>query len=132
MSAPRVYPPRVLDASALITLFDGNLDVLNMLTDAESGDVFLLMPALAIAEAELVLRAGARLWEPFLLFRGVRSLELTEHTAIESANLAAENPSPVSPLMIAQAVYEAQNVNGVVVTQTPAAYQGYDVALLPV
>ena len=124
---PRVYPPRVLDASALLTLFDGNPAVMRLLDDAELGEVFLLMPAVAIAEAESVIRAGVRLWEPFLLFPGVRALELTEHTAIESGRLMNR-----APLMVAEVVYEAQAMNAVVVTRIPEAYAGHDVALMVV
>lgn len=42
-------PPRILDASALVTLFDGNPI---MLDEAEAGNVVLLMPTLAMAQAE--------------------------------------------------------------------------------
>jgi hypothetical protein len=123
----RVYPPRVLDASALLTLFDGNPAVMRLLDDAEFGEVFLLMPAVAIAETESVIRAGARLWEPFLLFPGVRGLELTEHTAIESGRLMHR-----APLMVAQVVYEAQAMNAVVVTRIPQAYAEHNIAVMTV
>ena len=56
---PRVYPPRVLDASALVALFHGNSAMLSMLDDAEVGSVFLLLPTVAIAEAESVVGAGS-------------------------------------------------------------------------
>jgi hypothetical protein len=101
--------------------------MLSMLDDAEAGSVFLLLPTVAIAEAEAVIRAGVRLWEPFLLYRGIRALDLTEHTAIEAGQLMAQ-----AALMIAQVVYEAQALNAVVVTQASATYAGHEVVVMTV
>ena len=67
------FRPRVLDASALVSLFDGNPTMLRMLDDAEVGNTFLVMPTIAIAGAESLVLAGAGLWEPFLLFHGPRT-----------------------------------------------------------
>jgi hypothetical protein len=123
----RIYPPRILDAAALVSLIDGTLDVLSMLDDAYARRVFLLMPAVALAEAEAAVRVGSRMWEPFLRFPGTRTLELTEHTAIESGRLM-----DLLPLMIAQVIYEARAMGAVVVTQTPEAYDGLNVAVMAV
>jgi hypothetical protein len=117
----------VLDASALVALFHGNPAMLSMLDDAEVGSVFLLLPTVAIAEAESVVGAGSQLWEPFLLYRGVRSLDLTEHTAIEAGQLMTG-----TPLMVAQVVYEAQALNAVVVTRNGDVYGSQDVAVMVV
>jgi hypothetical protein len=56
------YAPRVLDASALVVLFSGHPLLMRMLDDAENGNVVLLVPTLAIAEAETELGAGTRMW----------------------------------------------------------------------
>jgi hypothetical protein len=109
--------------------------MLRMLSDAEAGKVFLLMPTLAIAKAEASLRAGQPLWEPFLSLRGVHSMDLTEHTAIEIGGMLTPRPdgaaAPTRP-MVGQVVYEAQAVDAVVVTRTPQAYAGHDVTLMAV
>lgn len=58
-----------------------------------------------------------------MLFTGIRALELTEHTAIEAGLL----PGPTA---VFQVVYEARTMNAmVVVTATPNAYDGHEVAL---
>jgi hypothetical protein len=128
------HSPRILDASALIALFNGHPDLLRLLRDAGDGGAFLLLPTVAVAEAESALHAGASLWTPFLMFHGVSSLDLTVHTAIEAAAVAAlETPGAIAgPLMAGQVVYEARALNAVVVTQVPQFYDGFDVALMVV
>ncbi len=118
-----VHRPRVLDASAQVRLFGGQRELMRMLLDAERGDVFLLLPTAAIAQAQRVLRAGAQLWAPFLLFTGVRPLELTEHTAIEAGLLNGD-------IATTQVVYEAQATNALVVTAMPEQYESHGVDLM--
>jgi hypothetical protein len=129
------HPPRILDASALVTLFDGNPIMLDMLDEAEAGNVVLLMPPLAMAQAETKLRAGLRLWEPLLLFRGVHSMDLTEHVAIEIGGMLTPRPGgaavPTRPA-VGHVVFEAEAVNAVVVTRAPQVYAGHDVDLIAV
>jgi hypothetical protein len=127
-----VHRPRVLDTSALVTMFHGHRILMRMLDDAEAGNLFLLLPTVAIAEAESIVRIGSRLWEPFLLFSGVRAMELTEHTAIEAGRMLStdSNAEPLTDsLMVSQVAYEAQAMNAVVVTLVPQAYARFDVAL---
>jgi hypothetical protein len=134
----RRYSPRVLDASALLPLF---LRASPVDADARRrGDRQLgAHPpnSLAIAEAEAALSAGLRMWEHVLRFRGLRSTELTEHTAIEAGRIAgttlrsstAAASMTMGPWMVAQAVWEAQSMNASIVAQAPAVYAGHDVAL---
>ncbi|AEV86857.1 hypothetical protein ACWT_5839 [Actinoplanes sp. SE50] len=128
------HSPRVLDASALIAMFGGHPDLMEMLDDAERGNVFLLLPTVAVAEAEAALNVGLALWTPFLMSRGVTTLDLTMHTAVEAARLAdPQLPGAVAgPLMAGQVAFEAQALNAVVVTQMPSMYAGYEVAIMPV
>ena len=106
----------------MVWLFGGHPLLMRLLDDAETGDGFLLLPTAAIARAQQTLHADARLWEPFLLFTGVRALELTEHTAIEAGKL-------LGPITVTQVVYEARTMNAVVVTASPRDYVGHDVAV---
>jgi len=133
------YAPRVLDSSALVVLFSGHPLLMRLLDDAEDGNVVLLVPTLAIAEAETGLGAGMRMWEHILAFRGLRALELTEHTAIEAGRVArtrltAQDASPplLGHLMVGQIVYESLAMNAPVVTQFPAAYRRHGVAVMTV
>jgi hypothetical protein len=131
------YSPRVLDTSALLLLFSGHPRLMRMLNDAEAANSVLILATLAIAEAEAALDVGLRIWEHFLRFRGVRSMELTEHTAIEAGRIAAPTlrsgtaaaSMTMGPWMVAQAVWEAQSMNAPIVTQAPAVYAGHEVAL---
>ncbi len=120
-----VFRPRILDASAMVRLFDGHPMLMRMLIDAEQGNVFLLLPAAGIAQAQRVVQARADLWSQFLMFTGVRALELTEHTAIEAGLLDGD-------ISVTQVVFEARTMNALVVTAVPEAYVRYDVELLEV
>jgi hypothetical protein len=79
----RHRPPRILDVSAIIALFNGHPELDRLLDLAEKGRVNLLLPTTAMADAEAVVQHGTRGWEPILLTGGIRSLPLAEHTAIE-------------------------------------------------
>lgn len=133
------YSPRVLDASALVLLFSGHPLLMRMLDDAEDGNVVLLVPTLAIAEAETALGAGMRMWEHILAFRGLRALDLTEHTAIEAGRVARTGPAAqdASPpllghLTVGQIVYESLAMNAPVVTQFPDAYRRHGAAVMTI
>jgi predicted nucleic acid-binding protein len=129
------YSPRVLDTSALILMFSGHSTLMRMLDDAEAGRIRMLVPTVAIAEAEHMLLAGMRMWEHFLAFRGLRAMDLSEHTAIEAGRIAGQLPDDftagVSALMIGQVVYEAQVMGAAVVTNEPTMYRDIEVAVLP-
>ncbi len=117
-----VHLSRVLDASALIALFQGHPKLGEWLGWAEHGRVSLLLPAACIAEAERVVQAGPRGWEAILLTPGLHSLPLVEHEAIEVGRWPGT-------LGARHAVYEAWSLRSVVLTSDARAYDGMLVAL---
>ena len=128
---------RVFDASTLIELFNGHRTVMRYMEEAEAGGMSLVVPALAIAEAQVVIAAPSRMWDHVLAFPGVRVMDLTEHTAIEVGTTASPalrsnavaSTALLGPLMVAQVVYEARTLNAVVLSGLPSAYAGFDVAV---
>ncbi|MEJ3744526.1 hypothetical protein WEI85_14675 [Actinomycetes bacterium KLBMP 9797] len=118
-------PPRVLDSSALIDLFGGHPALLTMLTQAENGELQLMLPTAALADAEDRLQAGSGGWEPLLLTSGFTALPLTEHAAIEVGQLPGK-------LATRHAVHEAVALRATIVTRKPGAYKGQRVSLMVV
>ncbi len=128
-------PRSVFDASTLVELFNGHRTVMRYMEEAEAGGMSLVVPALAIAEAQAVLGAQPRMWDHVLAFPGLRVMDLTEHIAIEVGTTTAPalrangGSTLLGPLMVAQVVYEATTLNAVVVSGLPSAYTGFDVAV---
>jgi hypothetical protein len=127
--------PLVLDTSALVLLAHGHPRLMRLLDDAEDGHVQLIIPAMALYEAEAALGMGSA-WEPFLRFRGVQFLPLAEHIAVEAARIIAPalrtgvgGSTTMTPWMVGQAVWESQAMLAPIVTHHPPAYDGHDVAL---
>lgn len=115
----------ILDTSAILALFEAYPPVLKRVADAEAGRLNLVMPAASIADAEAHVRAGTDGWEGVLLTRGLASLPLTEHAAIEVGQWPGD-------LATRHAVHEAQALGGLIVTRKPGVYEGHQVALVVV
>jgi hypothetical protein len=134
-----LFRPRVLDASALVELFSGHPGLMSLLDDATAGHVFVLIPTLAIAEAQAVLGVAPSLWDHILRMPGVLAMNLTQHAAVEVGRLAAPrlrhhpvHTALIGPLMAAQVLHEAQAMNAVIVTRVPETYGGHEVVIDPV
>ncbi|MEU8663860.1 PIN domain-containing protein [Actinoplanes philippinensis] len=128
--------PHILDASALVELFSGHPRLMRLLDDADAGDRFVIVPTLAIAEAQAVLNARQSHWDRILGVRSLLTIDLSPHVAVEIGRLAAPRlarhpvrPPLAGPLMTAQVLHEAQMLNGVIVTRLPEPYDGHDVAV---
>jgi hypothetical protein len=104
----------ILDASALKALFDGNEELFAMLRAADEGDLTLVLPTVAVAEAETTLFAGMLGWRPFLLTNNVEVVVLDMGAALDVG-------ATTGPLDARHAAREAQA--GTVVTCDEAAYR---------
>ena len=103
----------------------------------DAGGISLIVPTLAIAEAQAVMGARTSEWDFIHAFRGIRAQALSEHDAIAIGTAARpvlqRNPAAGAavwgPLMIAQVVHEATELGGVIVSATPAVYADIDVVV---
>ncbi|KUL28830.1 hypothetical protein [Actinoplanes awajinensis] len=128
--------PRILDASALVELFQGHPQMMRMLSDGEAGDFNLAVPTNAVLEAQAVLKATVSMWEHMLFRRSVIEVPLGIHAAIEAGNLARprleHHPMHrvlIGPPMVGHVLREALVMEGAIVTTVPEAYGGHDVPL---
>ncbi|MFF5293057.1 hypothetical protein [Paractinoplanes globisporus] len=116
----------------------GHPVLMRLLADAEDGQVNLLLPAVAVAEAQAVLAMPGSMWDHIFAFRGVVVLELTGRNAVEAGTLARPRlqhhpvqPPLTGPLMAGHVLREAIDTNAVIVTRIPELYGGHDVAVSP-
>lgn len=119
--------PLIFDHTAIIALFRGYPAVYHYWTRADAGEVRIVLPAAAVAEANRMLRAPWNAWEAVLFPNpdapgAVSVSPLDEHTAVE-AGLHGDAAT-------GHVTYEARAVRGVVVTQTRGAYQDAELSVL--
>jgi predicted nucleic acid-binding protein len=117
--------PRVLDASAIIALYQAHPPVFHLLTQAHDGELTIAVPAVALAEANITIRASNNDWEAVLLTGGFTVLPLAQHVAIEISELTGD-------LATRHVVHEARSIQGLVVTCEPELYAGNNVPVIPV
>ncbi|BCY10118.1 hypothetical protein [Actinoplanes sp. L3-i22] len=128
---------RVLDASALVELTQGHPEVMKLIDRAHFGQTTVVVPALAVLEAQAAVQMNLALWDHVLGLPGLRDLDLSPRTAAYVGDLAAprleRNPlhTPLmAEQMAAQVAYEAIQMNAVVTTRIPGIYRGYAVSLM--
>lgn len=127
--------PRVLDASALVELFQGHPDLMRILTNADAGQFTVSAPASAILEAQVVLKATTAMWDHVLGSR-VCELPLQGHASIEAGDFARPRLENyplhkvlTGPPMVGHVLREARVMTGAIVTAIPVNYGGHDVPL---
>ncbi|SDS96947.1 hypothetical protein [Actinoplanes derwentensis] len=129
-------PPRILDASALLDVFAGNREIMQMLDDVDEDQLAAVVPTLALAEAQAALASSRSHWEWIMGLRSLRSLPVTDDVAFAIGDIAAPriryhpvHTALIGPLMIAQVLYEAKLMNAVIMTRVPEAYGGHEVSI---
>lgn len=121
--------PLIFDHTAIIALFRSHPAVYHYWTLADAGEVRIVLPAAAMADANRMLRAPWNAWEAMLFPNAdvpgaVTVSPLDEHTAVE-AGLHGD-------VATGHVTYEARQIQGVVVTQARGAYQDWAVSVLVV
>jgi len=110
-----VNPPSVFDHTALIALFDAHPQVLGLWHEADRGETPLVMPAVAVAEANHVLGASHDAWSVLLYPADVSVAPLDSSQAIDTGHR-------VGGLVVRHVVHEARAVGGIIVTRAPWQY----------
>jgi hypothetical protein len=110
-----VIETRVFDHTAIIALFRGSRPAFHLWQLADSDQLTLIMPAVAVAEANHVIGGNSDTWRAILDPGRVIVTPLDESTAIDVG-------PAVGTLVIRQVVREASQVRGEIVTQAPWQY----------
>jgi hypothetical protein len=110
-----VIEARVFDHTAIIALFRGNERAFQLWQLADSDQLTLIMPAVAVAEANYVIGATSSAWRPILDPGRVIVTPLDESTAIDTGPASGT-------LVVRQVVWEARQVQGEIMTQAPWQY----------
>ena len=115
--------PVVLDASALVALFDAEPTAMAYFNLAAAGTRWLILPTAAIADAGQQLQAPAEAWAGILLEEFAEVAPLTE-------SIATEVGSWQGSVTTRHVIYEAREYGSPVLTRTPEHYSPGRVPLL--
>lgn len=114
--------PLIFDHTAIIALFNGHRKAFGHYHRADVGQVTLVLPAAAMAEANRTIHGVWKTWEAVLYPEAVMVAPLDAHSALEAGLLG--------DIAIGHAVYEARAARGLIVTSHPDPYRRTDQALL--
>jgi len=110
-----VIETRVFDHTAIIALFQGSTPAFRVWEAAEADKLTLILPAVAVAEANGVIGADSNAWRSILDPGRVIVTPLDESTAIEVGK------APGS-LVLNHVIHEATHTQGEIVTAMPWKY----------
>jgi hypothetical protein len=110
-----VIETRVFDHTAIIALFQGSTPAFRVWEAAESDKLTLILPAVAVAEANGVIGADSNAWRAILDPGRVIVTPLDESTAIEVGK------APGS-LVLNHVIHEATHTQGEIITAAPWKY----------
>jgi len=110
-----VNQPWVFDHTALVALFDGRETALGLWYEADRGERSVVMPAVAVAEANHMIGANHDAWTALLFPPDVVVTPLDSLHAIDSGRRPGG-------LVARHVVCEARAVDGIIVTRAPWQY----------
>jgi hypothetical protein len=114
-----VNPASVFDHTALVALFNGHPEAFALWEEAGRGETPLMMPAVAVAEANNLIGASHDAWAALLYRADVAVAPLDSSQAIDIGPRAGG-------LVARHVVYEASAVGWIIVTRAPWQYPAGD------
>ncbi|GAA1030270.1 hypothetical protein GCM10009557_21650 [Virgisporangium ochraceum] len=114
---------RVFDQTAITALFRGNRRAFANWQDADAGTLTLILPAVAVAEANTAIGGNSDTWRAILHPGRVIVTPLDESTAIEVG-------TAVGSLAVRHVIREASHTEGDIVTEAPWQYSAGSPPLL--
>ncbi len=108
-------PPSVFDHTGLVALFEGHREAFRLWQEAERSETPLVMPAVAVAEANHLIGADHNAWSALLYPADVTVAPLDSSQAIDIGRRGG-------PLVVRHVVHEARAVAGIIVTRAPWQY----------
>lgn len=115
----------VFDHTAIIALFQGNKEAFKLWRRADQDELTLVLPAVAVAEANNVIGGNSNTWRAILDPGRVVVTPLDHSTAIDTGPRAGA-------LVVRHVVYEARETGGAIVTRAPWQYPVDTVRLWPI
>ena len=112
-------PPSIFDHTALIALFDAHPEAFALWEEADRGETPLVMPAVAVAEANHLIGADHNAWAALLFPAAVTVAPLDSAQAIDTGLQSGS-------VVARHVVYEARAVAGIIVTRAPWQYRPDD------
>lgn len=106
---------RVFDHTAITALFRGNTHAFEIWQDADNDELTLILPAIAVAEANTLIGGNSDTWRAILHPGRVIVTPLDESTAIDLG-------TTVGSLVVRHVIREAGQTEGDIVTETPWQY----------
>lgn len=116
----------IFDHTAIALLFDNDEIVVRYWERAEQGELTIIFPALAVAEAGRQVKAQASAWTPLLWPEHVQVVPLGEVAATEIGTWPGD-------LVTCHVWWEARQVDdAIIVTRTPELYRRGGIPVLAV
>jgi hypothetical protein len=110
-----VIETRVFDHTVITALFRGNDAAFRVWQNADNDELTLILPAIAVAEANTLIGGNSDTWRAILHPGRVVVTPLDESTAIDLG-------TSVGSLVVRQVIHEAGQTEGDIVTEAPWQY----------
>lgn len=117
--------PLVYDATAMLALFRGDSRAYLFWEEADRGDMGLVFPAAAVAEANRWLQASWDAWATVIWPERIDVAPLDTSAALDSVRFAGG-------LATAHVIREARQLDGAILTARPQDYTGQQIPVITI